>query len=240
MEEGGGHFEVEIHYTFWSVDPVKGAFEDTLTNRMAREIRDSVTEKLNEAAGGGLVQDTDDQGLSFSSDGSNFGLEVRYYPLGRQGSMSVGFSLEKTNIKLLMKGPVTQRYGDGSAATVEGDAYVETNPWTTNLSFRWDIVPSWRITPYAVLGFGIGPLGGTAAYVYSGNYRKGGDQLSVSGEETKTFDELRDEEEFDLESFLILHTALGVKGHVYRGLIIKGEVGFWDGLMMRLGLAYRF
>ncbi len=240
IDEGGGNFEVEVHYAFWSLDPAKGAFEDSLTKKVANEIREHLTDQLNDIAGGGLFPTSYEQTLAFNSEGSNFGFEVRYYPQGRRGTMSLGLSLEKTNIKLLMKGPVTQRYADGSVATVEGDAVVETNPWTTNLSFRWDIVPSWRITPYVVLGFGIGPLGGTAAYVYSGTYRRGNDQGAVSGEETKTFDQLREEGEIDLDRFLLLHTAFGVKGHVYQGLILKGEVGFWDGLILRIGLAYRF
>jgi hypothetical protein len=240
LEEEGGYFEVDVHFAVWSVDPVKGAFESTLTKKVANEIRDHLTDQLNDIYGGKLAPASYEQSLSFNSEGSNYGFEVRYYPLGRRGSMSIGLSLEKTRIKLLMKGPVTQRYADGSVATVEGDAVVETNPLTTNLTFRWDIVPSWRVTPYVVLGFGIGPLGGTASYVYSGNYRRGSAQANVTGEETKTFDELREEGDISLDRFILLHTALGVKGNVYKGLILKGELGFWDGLILRGGLAYRF
>jgi hypothetical protein len=241
MKEEGGHFEVEVHFGVWSVDPVKGAFESAMTKKVANEIRDNMTEKLNDISGGNLApSDPLEQSLSFNSEGSIYGFGVRYYPLGRRGSMSIGFSLEKTRIKLLMKGPVTQRYADGSVATVEGDASVETNPLTTNLTFRWDLFPSWSVTPYIVVGFGIGPLNGTAVYIYSGNYRKGNSQAAVSGGETKTFDDLRDEGDIQLDRFILLHTALGVKGSVYKGLMVTGEVGFWDGLILRAGLAYRF
>jgi len=240
IEEEGGNFEVEVHYGFWSVDPVKGAFESTITKKVANEIRENLTGKLNDISGGNLAPSSYEQSLSFSSEGSTYGFGIRYYPLGRRGSMSIGLSLEKTRIKLLMKGPVTQRYADGSVATVEGDASVETNPLTTNLTFRWDLFPSWSVTPYIVVGFGIGPLNGTAVYVYSGNYRQGNFLGSVSGGETKTFDELREEGDIQLDRFILLHTALGVKGNVYKGLILTGEVGFWDGLILRAGLAYRF
>jgi hypothetical protein len=239
-EEKGGHFEMEVHFSAWSINPVKSAFEDTLTEKAANEIRDHVTDQLNAVGGGKLVPSSHEHSLSLDSQGSNYGFEVRYYPLGKRGSMSIGFSLEKTRIKLMMKGPVTQRYADGSAATVEGDAFVETNPLTANLSFRWDFVPSWRVTPYIVLGLGIGPLEGTAAYVYTGTYRSGSAQGSISGDETKTFDDLREEEEIELDRFILLHTALGVKGNIYKGLLLKAEVGFWDGLVLRGGLAYRF
>jgi len=240
MEEKGGRFEIGVHFSGWSIDPAKGAFEDTLTKRMANEIRDDVTDRLRVVYGNKLSPSTYEHGLSLDSQGSNYGFEVRYYPLGRRGAMSIGLSLEKTKIKVMMKGPVTQRYTDGSVATVEGDAYVETNPLTTNLSFRWDFVPSWRVTPYFVLGLGIGPLEGTAAYVYTGTYRRGSAQNSLSGEEDKTFDDLREEGEIELDRFILLHTALGVKGYVYEGLMLKAEVGFWDGLVLRGGLAYRF
>jgi hypothetical protein len=240
MEKKGGHFEIDVHFSAWSIDPAKGAFEGTLTKKAANEIRDQVTDQLRAIYGNGLAPSSYEHSLSLDSQGSNYGFEVRYYPLGRRGSMSIGFSLEKTRIKVMMKGPVTQRYTDGSAATVEGDAYVETNPLTTNLSFRWDFVPSWRVTPYFVLGLGIGPLEGTAAYVYTGTYRSGSAQSSISGDETKTFDDLREEGEIELDRFILLHTALGVKGNVYKGLMLKAEVGFWDGLLLRCGLAYRF
>jgi hypothetical protein len=240
LEEKGGNFEVDVHFSGWSIDPAKGAFEGTLTKKMANEIRDNVTDQVRAAFGKKLSPSTYEHGLTLDSQGSNYGFEVRYYPLGRRGSMSIGLSLEKTKIKVMMKGPVTQRYTDGSVATVEGDAYVETNPLTTNLSFRWDFVPSWRVTPYFVLGLGIGPLEGTAAYVYTGTYRRGSAQSSISGEETKTFDDLREEGEIELDRFILLHSALGVKGYVYEGLMLKAEVGFWDGLVLRGGLAYRF
>ena len=240
LEKRGGHFEIEVHYSAWSIDPAKGAFESTITKKIANEIRDHVTQQLKDSYGGNVVPSSHEHGLSLDSQGSNTGFEVRYYPRGRNGSMSLGFSVEKTNIKVMVKGPVTQRYADGSTATVEGDAYVETNPVTAHLSFRWDLVPSWRVTPYFVFGLGIGPLDGTAAYVYTGTYRRGSGQAEITGEETKTFDDLRAEEEIGLERSVILHTALGVKGDIYKGFILKAEVGFWDGLIFRGGVAYRF
>jgi hypothetical protein len=240
LEEKGGRFEIGFHFSAWSIDPAKSAFEGTLTKKAANEIREQVTDQLRAIYGNMLSPSSYEHSLSLDSEGSNYGFEVRYYPLGRRGSMSIGLSLEKTRIKVVMKGPVTQRYTDGSEATVEGDAYVETNPLTTNLSFRWDFVPSWRVTPYFVLGLGIGPLEGTAAYVYTGTYRRGTAQSDVSGEETKTFDQLREEGEIDLDRFILLHTALGVKGRFYKGLTLKAEMGFWDGLLLRGGLAYRF
>src|SRR4030042_636138 len=128
--------------------PAKGAVEGTLTKKAANEIRDQVTDQLRAIYGNRLAPSSYEHSLSLDSQGSNYGFEVRYYPLGRRGSMSIGFSLEKTRIKVMMKGPVTQGYTDGSVASVEGDAYIESNPLTANLSFRWAFVPSRRVPPY--------------------------------------------------------------------------------------------
>lgn len=240
LEEKGGRFEIGVHFSAWSIDPAKGLFEDTLTKRFANEIRGQVTDQLQASYPGDLFPASYEHGLAVDSQGSNYGFEVRYYPLGRSGSMSVGFSLEKTRIKVTIKGPVTQNYSDGSVAVVDADAFIETNPLTANLNFRWDFGPSWRVTPYFVLGLGIGPLEGTAAYVYTGTYRRGNAQADVSGEETKEFDQLREEGEIDLDRTILVHAAFGVKARIYKGLLLRVETGFWDGLILRGGLAYRF
>ncbi len=236
----GGHFEFEVHYGAWSINPAKGAFEDTLTKKAANEIRDHVTDQLNDDYGGNLSPSSYSHALAMDSSGSNFGFEVRYYPLGRSGLMSVGFALEKTSIKVIMKGPVTQNYSDGSSATVESDAVVETKPLTAGLNFRWDFAPTWRVTPYFVFGLGLGPLAGEGHYIYEGTYQRLGQQASISGEEMKTFDELREDGDIDLDAFILLQLALGVKGEIMPGMFLKGEAGFWDGLILRAGLAYRF
>jgi hypothetical protein len=239
-DEKTGLFEVGAHFGIWSISPAKGIFEDTLTKKAANEIRDDVTDKLNGQYGGNLNPSANRHSLTLSSQGLNYGIEIRYFPLGRRGAFSVGFSLEKTHIKMTMKGPVTQEYSDGSSATVESDAVVETNPLTTDLSFRWDFVPSWQVTPYFVFGMGVGPLNGEARYAYTGTYARGSAQSGVAGEETKTFDNLREEGDIDLEMFILLHLGLGVKGEIAKGVYVTGELGFWDGLIFRGGVAYRF
>lgn len=223
-EDGAGHWEMEVHYSGWSIDTAKSLFEDDLTKKVANEIREDVTDQLNASYGGILFPSAYEQNLTMGSEGSNYGFEIRYYPLGRRGAMSLGLSLEKTKIKINMQGPVTQRYSDGSYATVESEGYVETNPFTTNLSFRWDFFPSWRITPYFIFGLGFGPLAGEAGYIYTGTYYRGSAQTSVEGEELKTFDQLREEGDIELDLFMLLQAAFGVKGEIYKGLDRKSVV----------------
>jgi len=239
-EEGGGRWEVGIHFSGWSINPAKSLLEDSLTKKAANEIRDNLTDKLSADYGGNFIASSYEQKLSLGSEGSNYGIEVRYYPLGRRGSLSLGVSLEKTKIRVNMQGAITQRYSNGAVASIESTGYAETSPFTGNVSFRWDLFPSWRITPYFIFGLGFGPLGGEFSYVYTGTYQRGGSQASITGGETKTFDQLRAEGDIQLDLIILLQTAIGVKGEVYKGIFVKGEIGFWDGLIFRGGVGYRF
>jgi hypothetical protein len=239
-EETGGHWEFEVHYSGWSINPVKSQFEDSLAKKASNEIRGLVTDELNASHGGRLVPSLNSQNLAINSEGSNYGLGVRYYPLGRRGALSIGFSLEKTKIRVTMDGAVTQNYSDGSVATVESKSFGVTNPFTVNLSFRWDFFPRWRVTPYFVFGLGFGPLNGEVSYIYTGTYRRGSSQVSVQGEDVKTFDELREEGDIKLDLFPLLQITLGVKGEIFKGIFALGEVGIWDGLIFRGGVGYRF
>jgi tetratricopeptide (TPR) repeat protein len=237
--DGGGRWEVEIHYSGWTINPAKSVFEDGLTSKVANEVRKIVNDELN-GAGGHLVGSSNSESLVVGSEGSNYGLGIRYYPLGRRGALSIGFSLEKTKIKLNMAGPLTQNYADGSVATVESKSYAVTNPFSVNMSFRWDFFPKWRVTPYFAFGFGFGPLDGEVSYNYVGTYRRGSAQQNIQGEEIKTFDQLREQEDIGLDMLIVLQATLGVKGEIYKGFSIMGEVGFWDGLIFRGGAGYRF
>jgi hypothetical protein len=239
LRSGGGHWEIGFHYSGWGINLVKGLFEETLSKKATNEIRDHVTDQLDSLYPGYLHRASYSNGLLFDSQGENYGAEIRFYPLGRRGSMSIGLSLEKTHVKLMMNGPVTQDYTDGSSATVESDAIVETSPVTTNLSFRWDFVPSSRVTPYFIFGLGLGPLDGEARYSYAGTYKRGSQQASITGDWLKTFDQLREDGEIELDLFIMIHAALGLKGEIVRGVLLKAEVGFWDGLVIRGGLAFR-
>ncbi len=238
-ETRGGRWEFGFHYSSWGLDLVKGMFQESLLDSVSEEIRDNVTDQLRRYSSGLLIPTTDSHQLAFDSEGSNYGAEIRYYPRGRRGSMSVGFSIEQTHIKLMARGPVTQNYSDGSSATVEGDALIETSPVTIQLSFRWDFVPSSRVTPYFVFGLGLGPLNGDAQYTYAGAYSRGSQQAAITGEWHKTFDELREDGDLSLDLMIMAHAAFGVKAEVARGIILQAEAGFWDGLIIRGGLAFR-
>jgi len=232
--------EVEIHYGQWTLDPIKGLFEEDLKKDLGKEIRQEVTNQLRESHPS-LQQADYTQTLVFDSGGSNFGLEVRYYPRGREGGFSFGFSIEKTTIRLSVEGDVKQEFTDGTHAQVDAYGSLEISPWTTNISLRWDLRPEWRVTPYAVLGFGLGTLIGEMSYEYSGRYRWGGADETVEEAETKTLKEAEEDVDFNIPNiFFLLQTHLGVRVKIIEHLHFRLEAGLWDGLLFRGGLAYRF
>jgi hypothetical protein len=240
--ESSGKWEVSVHVSSWGVNLVKSIFEDSVNKELGKGIRKEVTSQL-EHSHAKLTKSTYEETLAFDSSGANYGLEARYYPSGRSGFFSLGFSLEKTHIRLQVAGPVRQNFTNGTYATVDSQAYLETSPFTANVNFRWDFAPSHRFCPYFVLGFGVGSLSGNVGYTYTGTYNFSGYQESVTGSKVETFAEAEKVEDITFnipDLILILQLDFGLKAEIYKGLTILAEAGIWDGLILRGGLAYRF
>jgi len=233
-------WELEVHFSSWSVDLIKGLFEADLNREAGEEIRNELFDQIA-SSHPGLRKTNHEQKISFDSGGSNYGFEARFYPGGERGFFSLGFSLEKTKIRLSLEGPAKQEFSDGSYAQINATGYIETNPLTTNFSFRWDFKPSWRVTPYFVFGVGLASLKGELGYVYSGTYRWAGFEESLENSKTKTFVEFNEESDTDIPNFfLLIQSAFGVRGEIHQGICLKAEAGFWNGFLLRFGLAYRF
>ncbi len=236
----GGHWEIGAHYSMWGLNLIKGLFEKSLTNELGKDIRNEVV-KYVQGLHGGLVKSSYSQTLSFDTSGSNYGLEFRYYSKGRAGTFSFGLSFEKTHIKLAVAGTAKQDFTNGSFAAVNANAFIETSPFTTNFSFRWDFNSGHIVTPYFVAGFGFSSLEGTYSYTWSGDYQLGSDKQAIGDSKTKNFEQLSQDIEFNIpKTFIVLQLNFGIKAEVYPNVFILGEAGIWDGLILRFGAAYRF
>jgi len=233
-------FEIGFHFSHWSIDLLEGILKDEVSKRIAKEIREDVAGKINDVYP--LIFDIDyGYDLLFDSGGSNYGLEIRYYPQGKQGSFSFGLSFEKNNMKITMEGPVEVNFSDNTYAQVESTGYIELNPFTTNLSFRWDTKPSWRVTPYFVFGFGIAALNGNINYAYDGPYYWEGEPFYLDEDELKTFKEAEEEMDFNIPNiFPLLQINIGIRGEIVPHLNLNAEAGIWNGFILRGGLSYRF
>lgn len=233
-------WEVEAHLSSWSLAPVKGLFESYVVDNLAEEIRERVLDQL-QGYYPALAQTGFEETIAFDSEGSNLGFGVRFYPKGRKGGFSLELSFERTHFKLMIAGPVKQTYAPGGSSQVDGSAYIDASPFATHLSFRWEFVPAWRVTPYFACGLGLAALDGEVGYAWQGTVRYGDQERTLADEQIRTFTQAEEEGDFNIPNvFPILHLGLGVKGEIIPGLSGVAEAAFWDGFMLRAGVAYRF
>jgi hypothetical protein len=244
FDEGiAGKIEITVYYGRWSLNLFKGLFEDDLIDEISDEIQQEIISQVR-----GIRSDTDliptnfDQTFTFDSGGPNYGLELRFYPQGREGAFSLGFSLDKTKIRLTIQGDVRQNFNDGSYAEVK-DALGEItlNPLFTTLNFRWDFKPDWMVTPYFVFGVGMASLSGEVSYDYIGSYKWHIFEQEVGESETKTIKEAEEDSDINLPNILpLLQINLGIRAEVIPHLHLRVEAGIWDGFALRAGVGYRF
>jgi hypothetical protein len=247
FDEGiAGKIEIAVYYGRWSLNLFKGLFEDDLIKEISDEIQEEITNQVRDirlvGSGPIPIPTNFDQTFAFDSGGPNYGLEVRFYPRGREGSFSLGFSLDKTKIRLTVQGDVRQDFNDGSYAEVK-DALGEItlNPLFTNLNFRWDFKPDWRITPYFVFGVGAAVLSGEVRYDYIGSYRWQVFEQEVGETETMSIKEAEEDSDTNLPNILpLLQINLGIRAEVIPHLHLRAEAGIWDGFALRAGVGYRF
>jgi len=235
-----GKLEIEVHFSLWTVDLLKGLFEDKLIDEMSDEIRRKISREVRESHAG--LKDTGfEQNLAFDSGGSNYGLEIRYYPKGRDGSFSFGISFEKTHMRLSVQGSVTQQFENGTSAEVDAEGKIELNPFFTNLSFRWDMKPTWRVSPYFVLGFGVASLNGEVSYDYIGVYKWAGSDEEVGEADSKTLREAEEDFNTNIPNIIpLLQMNFGLRAEIIPHIHLRVEAGIWDGFILRGGVAYRF
>ena len=221
-----GQWEIGFHYSSWSIDIIGPLIENNFTP----EFENYDPEKGN---------------FNFHSVGNNYGFEVRFFPKGKNGSFSIGFSYERNNFKADIDGSYTDYDDAGNRVEAEGAGSIELLPHSFNFSFRWELWPTSRIHPYIGIGLGLGPLNGsiqlhTRATTYYNGYT-----VVEEADEVKTIDEALEElaeedEEFPLDVFPIVHLQFGLRGEVIKNVYLLGEIAIYDGVIFRGGAAVRF
>jgi len=235
-----GKLEVDIHYGYWTLDVFKGLFEESLNDSLSDVVAKEIDIKINES-GHSIARISNENSFVFGSSGSIYGLELRFYPGGLYSSFSLGISIEKTHMELMVEGPVTVQFNDGSYAEMDAVANVVMDPLFTNLSFRWDIKPDWVVTPYFVLGLGLASLNGEVSYNYNGTYYWAEGTENHQDEDVSDIKEAEEDTDFNMPNILpLLQITLGLRAEVIPHLHLKAEAGIWDGIILRAGLAYKF
>ncbi|MFQ6082378.1 MAG: hypothetical protein ACE5WD_03355 [Candidatus Aminicenantia bacterium] len=227
-----GKWEFGVHYSTWSIDILRSMVENIAGEGIENELKDQILEDHPD-----LIEVSYSQDINFDSTGNNYGFEVRFYPGGEKGSFSLGFSIEKTKMELSLDGKVKDEFENGSYVDLEAEGKFLMEPLSYNLSFRWDIKPSWRVRPYITFGFGIAPISGNLSYSAIGQF--------FNAEESKLESETHSEEK-DLKDLKegppiipIIQLNLGIKGEITKGLYLLIDAGIWNGFLLRGGIAYR-
>jgi hypothetical protein len=239
----GGHFEVMAFGSSWSVNLIKGLFESSIVDDFSTEMRRVITNDLRDVYHHfSLVPVSSgfENNLAFNSSGPNYGLDLRYYSSGWGGSFSIGLSFEQTRLKLAVTGTVKQVYADNSSATATVEGSAEASIFSTNLSFRWDILPSSRVSPYFLLGLGWAPFDVNITETYDGTFDRGSTHETITGTTVKALKDIADENDFNIpDAIVIFHAGFGLKVRIWEGLSGLVEAGIWDGFLLRFGVAYR-
>jgi hypothetical protein len=251
----GGHFEFGGHYGRWTLNILGNTATKLLNDAIDSELRNRILETIQEDYPN-LVDTDYQQDITFDSSGDDFGASVRWYPGGHRGSFSLGVSVEKSSFKVLPAAEVLlqlQDQGTLETATFDGtaDASALIKALSFQLTFRWDIFPSKAIHPYLTFGGGISTSkaldDSSVSYSYTGQLSGSAIPAeTVSGSETKTLRELRDEAlaeeetDFPIPNFLpFLQLNLGLKARLTKMVHLLVDVGVFDGFMAKAGVAIR-
>ena len=250
-----GHWEFGFHYSRWSINLLRSVIEEGISNALETDLRDKMLEDI-QADHPMLAETSYSQEVQLDSGGDNFGFEVRYYPGGEDGSFSLGFSLEKTTMRvslpeisasLALRDQFTQQNAQFSASSA-GEFLIK--PWSFHLSFRWDIFPSSAVHPY--LTFGLGAATASAleraqvTYSYSGDLELPGEAPEhYSDSVSKSIKQLKEEMEAEGEEFFLpgfvpfLQLNIGLKAVITPNIHLLVDAGIWDGFLIRGGVSIR-
>lgn len=190
--------------------------------------------------------DAYDGPIEFDTHGYNYGVSVRFFPSGKEGSFSVGFSYQRNYFNADLNGSYSEPIENGTV-TKTGSGYVELRPHSFNLDVRWEIIPSSILHPYAGMGFGIGPQNGNIVFTTITETDKGGsittekvtEELTLK-EAIKKIEQGRDGDYFMVGFFPIIYLSLGLRAEVFRDFYLLGELAIYNGFTARAGLAFRY
>lgn len=240
-ESSKGKFEIDVHYSGWSLNLIKGWFENEANTSVAEEIRDQISLKVKKNHPF-IFDKSIEQELVFDSEGHNLGLEIRFYPRGPDTPFSLGLSIEENVMRILIQGTMKQVFSNNTYAEGPIEATLVFKPILTNLSFRWDLVPQWIVSPYFVIGLGFGAMRGEIGYSYQSVYTTwSGAPEEYTDNVEETLKEAEEDIEYNLPNiFPLFQLGFGLRAQILPFLHLKGEVGFWNGFILRAGMAYRF
>lgn len=228
-----GNWEVGLHYGSWNLSFLETYLEGVVEDAVGDELREAIIEKHT---GKSELEEEYQQDFGLDSTGDNFGVEIRFYPAGKEGGFSLGLSLEKTEMRLNMEGSARDEFTDGSYFDGSGSGSLLLDPISYHLSLRWDIKPSGRLYPYFGLGCGLASLSGYLSYEANGDFYDGATEQS----ESETYSDEIDVGDIKTKiTPVIVQLNLGLKYEMTDNFHLLIDAGIWNGFLLRGGVALR-
>lgn len=249
-----GHLELNFHYSYWTLNVVRGLVEKMVSDTLENDLKDRFLEQI-QADYPTLVETGYQQNVKFNAPGHNLGLELRFYPGGRRGAFSLGLAVEQTTMKVSFPS-ITARMdltdlNLNQPATFSGQAGGEfiIKPLSFHINMRWEFLPSGVISPYLTIGAGISTsksfFDARYRYEYSGTLTLPDSSTEqYSDSDSKTLRQIKDErlaegEDFPLNFLPIFQFNLGLRARLSRALNLVADVGIFNGFLFRGGLSLR-
>jgi hypothetical protein len=242
------HFELSFHYGTWNLNLLGDTVENGLSEALESTFKDAILEEIQKDYPQ-LQDPVYDQTVEFDSGGSNYGLEIRWYPGGHDGSFSLGASVEKTKMDVeLTEVTMDMKFQDGSNFVGQADGDIALNPMTFLLNVRWDIIPKAPVHPYITLGLGAASFSSIKNDVVSYSWLgaldiEEGPTEAYDDSGSKTIEEIKedleDEEDFPLSFLPFIQLNLGLKGKIAEHIHLMVDSGIWNGFIIRGGIAIR-
>lgn len=249
-----GHLEFNVHYSYWTLNVVRGLVEKMVSDTLENDLKDRFLQQI-QADHPTLVESGYQQDVNFDAPGHNLGFELRFYPGGRGGAFSLGLAVEQTTMKISFPS-VTARLdlvdlNLNQTATFNGQAGGEfiIKPLSFHLNMRWEFLPSKVLSPYLTIGAGISTsksfFDARYRYEYSGTLTLPDSSTEqYSDSDTKTLRQIKDErlaegKDFPLNFLPIFQFNLGLRARLSRVLNLVADVGIFDGFLFRGGISFR-
>ncbi len=229
---GEVRWEVSLGANHWNIQNFKGIIRDIVEDSLEEEIKEQFGEDFPEEILANLDYDFD-----YDSKGNGYGLNIRMYPRGAEGIFSIGLSYFSFDARLDAKGELIQNFVSSSVfrGTAQGTVNILFRAYLLDL--KWEFSPGADLRPYICLGAGFSPLRGDVSYTSEGIFYgpQGEEYYSSSDSE-----DLSNIDDIDMDYIPILALNAGLKYYFYNNASLWVDIGFFDGLMIKGGLAYSF
>lgn len=236
-------FEVEIHGAGWSVTPITKIFDNKLDEIYSDEIIYSLTYALRNSPISIDPSEIDyTRDFDYTSIGYYYGIALRYYPSGGASRFVFGLSVDKTNVKV--KGKTDFKQNVIPSLKADGTGMIHMQPILANLHMQYHFSSGKKITPYMVFGVGAGILNKTNKEVNSFQFDLNttfqffGVDYSVPANFTYSFEEIEQRSGNSIPGIMpSVNLAFGAKAKITETINVNGEIGIYNGLAIKLGVA---